>query len=104
MRRRNFIGTTVVKLRHQRGWTQEKLFTVLTLKGCVITRVTLANIETGRAPVDDGLIVFFAKAFEVRVEALFPDHLQDGKKMKHLDKLFIPRRLRFSRNEEDSFN
>jgi transcriptional regulator with XRE-family HTH domain len=104
MRRLNFIGTNVLKLRHQRGWTQKKLHTMLELTGCVITRQTLANIEIGRAPVNEERILFFATVFGVRVEELFPEYLRDGKKMKRLEKLFATRRLRFSRDEEsDAF-
>jgi transcriptional regulator with XRE-family HTH domain len=104
MRRRNFIGTNVLKLRHERGWTQKKLHTMLELAGCVITRQTLANIEIGRAPVDEERLLFFAMVFGVRVEELFPEYLRDGKKMKRLEKLFATRRLRFDRNDKpDAF-
>jgi transcriptional regulator with XRE-family HTH domain len=104
MPRLNFIGTNVLKLRHQRGWTQQKLHTMLELAGCVITRQTLANLEIGRTPVNEERILFFAMVFGVRVEELFPEHLRDGKKMKRLDKLFTTRRLRFNRDDEsDAF-
>jgi len=100
MKRLNFIGLTMVKLRYKRGWTQNDLLTKLDLEDYPITRQTLANMEIGRAPVGDLLLPFLAKVFCVRVEELFPEDLRDGSQLKRLAKQCVIRPLRRSRYED----
>ena len=68
----NLIGPTVVRLRVERGWTQDHL--VGRLQRCRIhmTRDILASIETGRGPVYDYHIAALATAFGVSLADLFP--------------------------------
>lgn len=68
----NLIGPTVVRLRVQRGWTQDHL--VGRLQRCHIhmTRDILASIETGRGPVHDYHIAAFAIVFDIPIADLFP--------------------------------
>jgi len=101
MPRLNVIGPNVVKLRHQRGWTQNDLLLKLELVGCGITRQTLANVEIGRAPAGDILILFFAKVFRVPVEELFPEHWREGDRIKGLAEKYPPRPLRRSRYDDE---
>ena len=101
MRRRNFIGPNVVKYRLQRGWTQMKLLYRLEMLGCVITRQTLANVEIGRAPADDILILFFARVFCVAVQELFPEPWRHGSRIRGLADKCPQRRLRRSRYDEE---
>ena len=68
----NVIGSTISKLRYQRGWRQDELVAKLQLLGCYMTRDILANIETRRSPVTDTQIEFFCDVFAVKVQDLFP--------------------------------
>ena len=79
MRRLNVIGPNVVRLRHQRNWTQEKLATKLQLLGCDITPQVVANIETGRCVATDTHIRFLVKVFRIHVADLFPPEWRDGR-------------------------
>ena len=96
-RRANIIGTTVIKFRHQRGWTQEVLVTKLQLVGCYITRDVLANIEVQRSIVTDLHIRAFAEVFGVAEADLFPPKRQGIQSMWLVDQLSARRRR--SRNE-----
>ena len=100
MRRLNVTGLCVIRLRHQRGWTQTQLAEKLQRLGCDITPQILANIEVGRTPVIDGLILFFAKVFEVDVAELFPAQWRVGSQMKGLAENCPTRRARRSRFED----
>ena len=69
----NVIGRIVAKLRYQRGWSQSSLVTELHLLGDInMTREKLANIETLRCTVDSKQIEFFAEAFGITEQDLFP--------------------------------
>ena len=99
MRRQNVIGPNVVRLRHQRGWTQNQLAERLQRLGYDVTPQIIANIEVGRTTVTDGQILFFARVFEVNVAELFPGHWQAGAQMKDLAERCPTRRARRSRYE-----
>ena len=101
MHRLNVIGPNVVRLRHQRGWTQNQLAERLQRLGYDVTPQIVANIEVGRTPVIDGQIIFFARVFEVGVAELFPEHWRVGSQMKGLAEHCPTRRARRSRYETE---
>ncbi len=90
----NIIGPTVIKLRHQRGWTQEELVTKLQLVGCYITRDVLANIEVQRSIVTDIHIRAFADVFRLTDGDLFPPKRQGMQTMWLVDQITARRRRR----------
>lgn len=69
---RNLIGPAIVKLRQDKGWTQECLCQKLNDAGLPISREVLANLETGRRPACDRQIRCIALVLEVPMERLFP--------------------------------
>jgi transcriptional regulator with XRE-family HTH domain len=73
----NIIGPMVIKLRFERGWSQETLAARLQCQEDDISRDVLANIETGRSQVTDKHIAAFQKVFEVEITQLFPKSIQD---------------------------
>jgi transcriptional regulator with XRE-family HTH domain len=73
----NIIGPVVIKLRFERGWSQETLAARLQCHEYDITRDVLANIETGRTQVTDKHIEALQKAFEVEISRLFPRSTQE---------------------------
>ena len=77
----NIIGSVVIKLRFERGWSQEILAAKLQCQADDISRDVLANIETGRTQVTDRHINALQKAFRVQIIRLFPRSAQelDGK-------------------------
>jgi transcriptional regulator with XRE-family HTH domain len=93
-RRANIIGPTVIKFRHQRGWTQEVLVSKLQLVGCYITRDVLANIELQRSIVTDLQLQAFAEVFGVAEGDLFPPKRQGNHTMLLVDQLTARRRSR----------
>jgi transcriptional regulator with XRE-family HTH domain len=90
----NIIGPTVIKFRHQRGWTQEELVTKLQLVGCYITRDVLANIEVQRSVVTDIHIRAFAEVFRIAEADLFPPKRQGIQSMWLVDQITARRRRR----------
>ena len=73
----NIIGPVVIKLRFERGWSQEILAARLQCQEDDISRDVLANIESGRTQVTDKHIRALQKAFEVPVVRLFPKTVQE---------------------------
>ena len=73
----NIIGRIVIKLRFERGWSQETLAARLQCQRDDISRDVLANIETGRTQVTDKHIEALQKAFEVEIVRLFPKSTQE---------------------------
>ncbi len=71
----NLIGPSIAKLRNQRGWTQEMLAVKMQVQGCDISRGVIANIESRRTYATDTQIVFFMRAFKVRLDDLFPQEV-----------------------------
>src|SRR5690242_4700105 len=77
---KNVIGRKVAYLRNQQRLSQDELVARLQVIGCDISRDVLANIETQRSPATDKQIEFFAQAFGIKEQALFPDKRHfDGK-------------------------
>ena len=73
----NIIGPVVIKLRFERGWSQEVLAARLQCQEDDISRDVLANIESGRTQVTDKHIRALQKAFGVPVVQLFPKLVQE---------------------------
>ena len=73
----NIIGPAVIKLRFERGWSQETLAARLQCQDDDITRDVLANIESGRTQVTDKHIMAFQKVFGVQLVLLFPGSVQE---------------------------
>ena len=92
LRNANLIGPSVIKFRHQRGWTQEVLVSRLQLRGCYITRDVLANIELRRSAVTDFQIRAFAEVFGVAEGGLFPTQRSGNQTMWLVDQLSARRR------------
>jgi transcriptional regulator with XRE-family HTH domain len=76
MRRLNVIGSAIVRLRCERGWTQEVLAARLQCRGVDISRQMLANIESGRTRITDYFVTEFQKVFHVCIIELFPKAVQ----------------------------
>jgi transcriptional regulator with XRE-family HTH domain len=73
----NIIGPVVIKLRFERGWSQEVLAARLQCQEGDVSRDVVANIESGRQQITDKHIRALQKAFEVPVVRLFPKTVQD---------------------------
>lgn len=87
MRHLNVIGPVLVKLRVERGWTQEVLATRLQREGVDVSRQMLANMECGRTQITDKHLIGFQKVFRTCVIQLFPLDVQA------LDKLYAQREV-----------
>ena len=85
MRHLNVIGPVLVKLRAERGWTQEVLATRLQREGVDVSRQMLANMECGRTQMTDRFLIGCQKVFRISLIRLFPLDVQT------LDKLYVQR-------------
>jgi transcriptional regulator with XRE-family HTH domain len=72
MPRLNITGSTLVKLRLERGWTQEITAARLQCKGVNVSRQMLANMESGRSQITDKHLIGFQKVFGLCIIRLFP--------------------------------
>ena len=61
-------------LRNQKGWTQEILAEKLQLEAWDISRSSLGKLEAQLRWVSDCELLFLAKALDVAVNDLFPNH------------------------------
>ena len=77
MRHLNIIGPAVIKMRLERGWSQDVLAARLQCQGDDISRDVLANLESGRTQGTDFHLKALQKAFGVRIIAFFPKSIQD---------------------------
>jgi transcriptional regulator with XRE-family HTH domain len=77
MRRRNVTGRRVAYLRSEQNMTQDTLAARLQCEGLDISRVVLANIESGRTEVPDDYLPYFQKALRVSIVLLFSKEVQD---------------------------
>lgn len=69
---RNLIGRQVRRYRWAKDWSQEELADHLHDIGLNIGRQRIAKIEIGEAWVSDIEIILIAKAFDVKIEQMFP--------------------------------
>ncbi len=91
----NLIGPAIIRLRYQRGWTQDDLVAQLHRLGHYATRSIIANLETGRSAANDTLVHALADAFGVPESDLFPPR-RPGQALSslRLDPVTVERRRR----------
>jgi ribosome-binding protein aMBF1 (putative translation factor) len=73
----NLIGRAIVRLRFERGWTQEILAARMQCQGANVSRDMVVNMELGRTQITDRHISAFQKVFGVCVIELFPKAVQE---------------------------
>jgi transcriptional regulator with XRE-family HTH domain len=93
MKCQNMIGPQVRRLRYQRGWSQEKLAEKLQLLGWDIGRVSLAKIESRLVHVEEYELLYFARAFNVHLDDLFPP-IDSGRQIHEVVAELLQRRPR----------
>ncbi len=71
---RNIVGSQVMLLRNERGWSQEKLALVCQLRGWDVSRGVVARIEGGVRWVADFELLELAGALSVPVPDLYPKY------------------------------
>lgn len=76
----NIIGPAVLKLRLQKGWTQEQAAARAQCAGLDFSRQMLANIETGRRGVKDYKLAHYVKLYGCSFDDLFPAQYHAAKK------------------------
>jgi len=91
MKCQNMIGPQVRRLRYQRGWSQEKLAEKLQLLGWDIGRVSLAKIESRLVHVEEYELLYFARAFNVRLDEVFPP-IDTGRQLREVVAELMQRR------------
>ena len=67
------IGRNIQAVRMAKGYTQEKVITELQLKGCKMSRSTLANIEAGRRNIKASDLKLLKVFFDVAYDEFFKD-------------------------------
>ena len=65
------IGKNIRKIRMRKKMTQMDVITQIQLKGCMMSRSTLANIETGRRNIKASDLKLLKEIFEVDYEEFF---------------------------------
>jgi transcriptional regulator with XRE-family HTH domain len=70
----NIVGSSVKKIRQQKGWTQDQLTAKCNLVGLNISRGTLAKIESRVRRVVDSEVQLLAIALRVDIQQLFMDN------------------------------
>jgi transcriptional regulator with XRE-family HTH domain len=77
MRQRNVTGRGIAYVRSQQNLSQDNLVARLQCDGFDITRDVLANIETGRKRVEDGMLPYFQRALGVPIARFFSQAVRD---------------------------
>ena len=72
MRHYNVIGPQVRKLRNRHRWTQTEFATKLQHCGWIVSRTTVAKIESRFRCVLDVQVLYLAEVLQVAVGSLFP--------------------------------
>lgn len=65
------LGRNIQKIRLNRGMTQSELVTQLQLRGSMMSRSTLANIETGRRNIKASDLCLIKEILDVDFDVLF---------------------------------
>jgi len=82
MKSLNIIGPRVRRLRHELGWSQNKLATKVQLLGMEeASRGKVSKIEARLVWVSDEDLLYLAYALGVRLEELYPSVLQGNKQL-----------------------
>ncbi len=76
MRRLNIIGSVLVKIRQERGWSQEIMAARLQREGVDVSRQMLANMECGRTQITDKVLVGCQRACRIPLSRFFPSEIQ----------------------------
>ena len=84
-KRFNVVGIMILKLRCNRGWTQDDLVTQVQLLGFPLSRQQVAHLEAGRCRAADLAMLYIAKALGVRAEDLFPPALRNNPDLELLE-------------------
>lgn len=69
------IGRNIKRLREKSGFTQEILAAKLQLKGCDVTRSSIAKIEVGQRHLYPDEIIFIKEILNVTYEEIFKTEL-----------------------------
>ena len=77
----NIVGPALLKLRNQKGWSQEQAAARAQCAGLNISRQMLANLETGRRGVSDLRLANLAKLYRCTFDELFPEQYHAAKKV-----------------------
>jgi len=77
MRRQNVTGRGIAYVRSEQNLSQETLAAWLQCDGLDISRDMLANIETGRKRVEDGMLPYFQRALGVPIARFFSQAVRD---------------------------
>ena len=73
MKKRNWIGSNLKKIRLLNGLSQEQLIAQLNLLGLDLDRTSLSRIENQNREVCDYELVYFSKALKVNIVDLYDD-------------------------------
>ncbi len=73
MKKRNWIGSNLKKIRLLNGLSQEQLVAQLNLLGLDLDRTSLSRIENQNREVYDYELVYFSKALKVNIVDLYDD-------------------------------
>jgi transcriptional regulator with XRE-family HTH domain len=73
MKKRNWIGSNLKKIRILNGLSQEQLIAQLNLLGLDLDRTSLSRIENQNREVYDYELVYFSKALKVNIVDLYDD-------------------------------
>ena len=71
MKKRNWIGSNLKKIRLLNGLSQEQLIAQLNLLGLDLDRTSLSRIENQNREVYDYELVYFSKALKVNIVDLY---------------------------------
>lgn len=77
MRQHNVTGRGIAYVRSQQNLSQDNLVARLQCDGLDISRDVLANIETGRKRVEDGMLPYFQRALGVPIARFFSQAVRD---------------------------
>ena len=73
MKKRNWIGSNLKKIRILNGLSQEQLIAQLNLLGLDLDRTSLSRIENQNREVYDYELVYISKALKVNIVDLYDD-------------------------------
>lgn len=73
MKKRNWIGSNLKKIRLLNGLSQEQLIAQLNLLGLDLDRTSLSRIENQNREVYDYELVYFSKALKINIVDLYDD-------------------------------
>lgn len=71
MKKRNWIGSNLKKIRLLNGLSQEQLIAQLNLLGLDLDRTSLSRIENQNREVYDYELVYFSKALKINIVDLY---------------------------------